>query len=189
MRASWAQGLALCLAALAAALPARANRLTFEVWPDASPDHTVACSVGLSDGWISLVQVTGVGLPRPDPMRWRATHDEVEAVADGLQALVGGELRSVDPYLSPPPSPSLQRLPTLEGISHRRRSDPAVARRWPGRPAPSSRSHADFDCLPACAAGLRARRLALGPGRPEDRPCARGAPEKWHALHPADPGS
>ena len=36
--------LALCLAAMIAGPPAHANRLTFEVWPDASPDHAVFCT-------------------------------------------------------------------------------------------------------------------------------------------------
>lgn len=108
MRACRAQGLALCLAVLAAALPTHANRLTFEVWPDASPDHAVSCSIALSEGWISLVQVTGAGMPRPDPIRWRATEDEMDAVTDVLQALVEGELASVDPLLSrQPPAPFL----------------------------------------------------------------------------------
>jgi len=154
MRASWAQGLALCLAALAAALPARANRLTFEVWPDASPDHTVACSVGLSDGWISLVQVTGVGLPRPDPMRWRATHDEVEAVADGLQALVGGELRSVDPYHSrQPPAPFLS-VTWMTRLDDRLKTGLYIQ---PGLalPAPLSQTLASLGLARAC--GLNAR--------------------------------
>ncbi|WP_333815725.1 hypothetical protein [Tabrizicola sp.] len=103
-----AGGLALGLAVLTAALPAHANRLTFEVWPDASPDHAVSCTFALSDGWISLVQVTGAGMPGPKPMRWRASQPEVEALTTSLQAFVGGELGSVDPYLSrQPPAPFL----------------------------------------------------------------------------------
>ena len=100
MRVRWATGLALGLAAMVAGPSAYANRLTFEVWPDASPDHVMSCSVALSDGWISLVQVRGAGMPGPLPMRWRASRAEVDAVSDSLQALVGGELGSVDPYLS-----------------------------------------------------------------------------------------
>ncbi|MBL9074923.1 hypothetical protein [Tabrizicola sp.] len=106
MRARWT--LALCLAAMIAGPPADANRLTFEVWPDASPDHAVFCTFALSDGWISLVQVTGAGMPGPEPMRWRASRAEVDALSDSLQAFVGGALGSVDPYLSrPPPAPFL----------------------------------------------------------------------------------
>ena len=100
--------LALCLAAMIAGPPAHANRLTFEVWPDASPDHAAFCTFALSDGWISLVQVTGAGMPGPQPIRWRASRAEVEALSDSLQAFVGGALGSVDPYLSrPPPAPFL----------------------------------------------------------------------------------
>ncbi len=106
MRATWT--LALGLAALTAALPGHANRLTFEVWPDASPDHAVFCTFALTDGWISLVQVKGAGMPGPQPMRWRASRAEVDALSDSLQAFVGGELGSVDPYRSrQPPAPFL----------------------------------------------------------------------------------
>jgi hypothetical protein len=108
MRAHWAHASALCLTATIAATPLHANRLTFEVWPDASPDHTIACSVAYQDGWISLVQITGLGLPRPEPMRWRASRAETDAVFDSLQALVVGDPGSVNPYLSrQPPAPFL----------------------------------------------------------------------------------
>jgi hypothetical protein len=108
MQARLAKPMALGLAAYLAAVPAFANRLTFEVWPDASPDHVMSCTFALSDGWISLVQVKGAGMPGPQPMRWRASRAEVEAVSDSLQAFVGGELGSVNPYLSrQPPAPFL----------------------------------------------------------------------------------
>lgn len=106
MRVTWT--LALCLAVLTTAQAAHANRLTFEVWPDASPDHAVACTFALADGWMSLVQVTGAGLPGPQPIRWRASRAEVDALSDSLQAFVGGELGSVDPFVSrQPPTPFL----------------------------------------------------------------------------------
>jgi hypothetical protein len=108
MSARWPKGLALGLAALFAATPVCANRLTFEVWPDASPDHTVACTVAFKDGWISLVQITGAGMPGPQPMRWRASRAETDAVFESLQALVVGSVASVDPYQSrQPPAPFL----------------------------------------------------------------------------------
>lgn len=108
MRPAWTSGLAIGFAAIVATLPVAANRLTIEVWPDASPDHAVSCTFALADGWISLVQVKGAGLPGAEPIRWRASTAEVDAVSDSLQALVGGDLGSVDPYLSrQPPAPFL----------------------------------------------------------------------------------
>lgn len=108
MRKWLRKGLALGLPAVLAALPAHANRLTFEVWPDASPDHVVACSLSLTDGWLSLVQVRGAGLPGPQPMRWRASRNEVDALSDSLLALIGGELLATDPTGSrEPPVPFL----------------------------------------------------------------------------------
>ncbi|MFO1203956.1 MAG: hypothetical protein U1E58_15095 [Tabrizicola sp.] len=107
MRVKSAKVLAFGLAALAAE-PTHANRMTFEVWPDSSPDHAVSCSIALTDGWISLVQVKGAGMPGPEPMRWRASAPEVQALSDSLQAFVGGTLGSVDPYGSrQPPAPFL----------------------------------------------------------------------------------
>ncbi len=108
MRLSRLQGLAASVAVVLTALPVCANRLTFEVWPDASPDHVMSCTFAVADGWISLVQVSGAGMPGPEPMRWRASRAEVEAVSSGLQALVAGDISSVDPYLSrQPPAPFL----------------------------------------------------------------------------------
>lgn len=101
-----AKGLALCLAATVAAFPVGAHRLTIEVWRNASPDTVVSCSIALDEGWISLVQVTGVGMPGPYPMRWRASQAETDAVFDSLQALLTGTLGSVDPYAArQPPAP------------------------------------------------------------------------------------
>ena len=81
MQVDLAKCLALCLSALAVVQPADANRMTFEVWPDASPDHVVACTFALADGWISLVQAKGLGKPVPTPMRWRASKAEVDALS------------------------------------------------------------------------------------------------------------
>ena len=106
MRGTWSIGLVFGSAVFLAALPVFANRMTFEVWPDRSPDHAVFCSVSLTDGWISLVQVKGAGMPGPQPMRWRASRAEVDALSESLQAFVGGELGSVDVYASrQPPAP------------------------------------------------------------------------------------
>ncbi len=108
MPVRWPKGQTLCLSAVIAASPVCANRLTIEVWPDASPDHTVACTVAFEDGWISLVQITGAGMPGPQLMRWRASQAETDAVFDSLQALVVGTVASVDPYQSrQPPAPFL----------------------------------------------------------------------------------
>jgi hypothetical protein len=99
----WLAGL---VAAVATALPANANRLTFEVWPDADPAHASFCSIALAGGWLSLVQVKGSGLPSPRPSRWRASSREEETLTAALQAFLAGDLELVDPYLSRlPPAP------------------------------------------------------------------------------------
>jgi len=152
MRVRWT--LTLCLAALTAAMPAHANRLTFEVWPDASPDHAVSCTFALTDGWIMLVQVKGAGMPGPEPMRWRASHAEVEALSDSLQAFVGGELGSVDPYLSrQPPAPFLS-VTWMTRLDDRLKTGLYIQ---PGLalPAPLSQTLASLDLARPC--GLTAR--------------------------------
>lgn len=108
MRVRSATALASGLVVTLAASSACANRITVEVWPDAYPDHAVSCSIALADGWISLVQVKGAGMPGPAPMRWPASDAEVDALSDGLQAFVGGALGSVDAYRArQPPAPFL----------------------------------------------------------------------------------
>jgi hypothetical protein len=95
-----------CLAVLAANSPASANRLTFEAWPDANPANAAFCSVALSDGWFTLVQVQGAGLPAERPLRWRASDREEDAMTAALQAFLARDLVSVDPYESRlPPAP------------------------------------------------------------------------------------
>jgi hypothetical protein len=99
-----------------AGFPAAANRLTLEVWPDTQPDHAVFCSVSLVNGWITLVQAHGLGLPAPHPLRWRASQTEDTAMTAALQAFLSGELVSVDPYgsrLPPPPFVTITWMTTL----------------------------------------------------------------------------
>lgn len=118
MRGVCWQGLVAGISAALTALPACANRLTFEVRPDASPDHAIACSVALTGGWISLVKVQGLGLPAPQPIRWRASPVEDAAILAALEAFVTGKSASVDPYLSrPPPAPfvSVTWMTSLDG--------------------------------------------------------------------------
>lgn len=119
MRVRWVHGLALCLVAIGAAAPVAANRLTFEVWPDASPDHVVSCTFALSDGWISLVQVTGAGMPGLEPMRWRASHAEEDAMSHGLSAFVGGALGSVDPYSARQPAAPFMSVTWMTRLNDR----------------------------------------------------------------------
>jgi hypothetical protein len=107
-----------CVAVIAATLPACANRLTIEVWPDPDPSSATFCSIALSEGWLTLVQVRGAGLPPAQPLRWRPSTVEEDAMTAALQAFLTGDLVSVDPYLSRlPPAPfvTLTWLTMLDG--------------------------------------------------------------------------
>jgi hypothetical protein len=106
MRIRSGKGMAFATAATLAVQPVSANRLTFEVWPDANPSAALFCSIALLDGWMTLVQVQGAGLPAQPPVRWRASDVEDQAMTAALQAFLEGELASVDPYVSRlPPAP------------------------------------------------------------------------------------
>ncbi len=118
MQGALCKGLVAGFAVGLTALPAGANRLTFEVRPDVQPDHTVACSISLKDGWISLVQVQGYGMPPPQPTRWRMARSEEAAILAALQAFVTGDAASVDTYRSRSPDPpfiSVTWMTTLDG--------------------------------------------------------------------------
>ncbi|MDP3194473.1 hypothetical protein [Tabrizicola sp.] len=118
MRAARWQGLVAGITAFLTALPVCANRLTFDVRPDPLPDHAVACSVALTDGWISLVRIKGFGMPAPQPFRWRTTQTEEAALLAALEAFVYGDPRSVEAYHSRPPAPpfvSVTWMTSLDG--------------------------------------------------------------------------
>jgi hypothetical protein len=101
------KALILAILPVLASLPADANRLTLEVWPDNRPDHASFCTVALAQGWITVVQVRGVGMPAPYPARWRASAPEEQAMLTALEAFLARDLTSVaSPYVSRlPPAP------------------------------------------------------------------------------------
>jgi hypothetical protein len=117
MRVRFAKGLVPFAALVVAAGQAGANRLTFEVWPDPDPTHAAFCSIALADGWLSLVQVRGAGLPARRPLRWRASASEEAAILSALQAFLAGDLVSTDPYgsrLPPAPFVTVTWMTTLD---------------------------------------------------------------------------
>lgn len=108
---------AMGLLALAAS-PAAANRLTFEVWPDANPQHAAFCSISLGGGRITLIAVQGLGLPDQTPLRWRASDREETALTAALQAFLSGTLDSVETYharLPPPPFVTVGWMASFNG--------------------------------------------------------------------------
>jgi hypothetical protein len=108
---------AVIAAVIVATRPVSANRLTFEAWPDANPANATFCSIALTEGWLTLVQVRGAGLPAKRPQRWRASDREEDAVTAVLQAFLAGNLTSVDPYgsrLPPAPFVTVTWMTTLD---------------------------------------------------------------------------
>ena len=94
----------LALALLPQVLPA--DVLTFAIWPDANPAHSIACRVELFHGQIIAVEVRGTGMPARRALRWPAGLAERAALRQALGAFLTGDLPSVEPYGSRvPPAP------------------------------------------------------------------------------------
>jgi hypothetical protein len=85
--------------------PALGNSLTFDIWPSADPTQSTSCALRLAGGMITAVEVRGTGMPPHLPMRWPARPGEVAALMAALQALVAGDLPSVETYSSRLPAP------------------------------------------------------------------------------------
>ena len=85
--------------------PALGNSLTFDIWPSTDPMQSTSCALRLAGGMITAVEVRGTGMPAHQPMRWPARPEEITALMAALQALVSGELPSVETYSSRLPAP------------------------------------------------------------------------------------
>lgn len=87
---------ALLLTLLPCAAPA--DVLSFAIWPDRNPAHSIACRIELFDGQIIAVEVMGMGMPPRHPLRWHAGLAERAAIRAALGSLLTGDLPSVDRY-------------------------------------------------------------------------------------------
>lgn len=79
---------------------AAANTLTFEIWPSSDPDLTTSCTVSLSHGRFTALEVRGLGLPPAATLRWYADRAETSALVQALQSLVSGDLASAQPIIT-----------------------------------------------------------------------------------------
>jgi hypothetical protein len=99
------RGLITALAVITALpAPATGNSLTFDIWPSTDPMASTSCALRLAGGMFTTVEVRGTGLPDTS-LRWPARPQEVTVLMAALQALVAGDLPSVDTRASrlPPP--------------------------------------------------------------------------------------
>jgi hypothetical protein len=96
-----------CLVALwLMALPAQANTLIFQVWPTARSDDAVFCSVELDNGRFTAVEMKGMRMGNPVPLRWYAREAEVAAMTAVMTDFVTGALPTEptqSAVLPPPP--------------------------------------------------------------------------------------
>lgn len=77
-----------------------ADSVTFDIWTSRNPDTSVSCAVRLNRGQMSAVEVAGLGMPPPKPMRWYAGVEERQALDAALLAFLNGDLPVVEPYSS-----------------------------------------------------------------------------------------
>ena len=98
------RGLALSLLLLPQVMSA--DVLTFAIWPDGNPAHSLACRIELVHGQMIAVEVLGTGMPPHGALRWPAGLVERAALRRALGALLTGDLPSIEPYGScVPPTP------------------------------------------------------------------------------------
>lgn len=83
---------------------ARADVMTFGVFPSSDPAVSVSCRIELRAGQINVVEVRGVGMPPRSPYRWPVRRAEEMAILRALQALISGDLPGVETYTSRTPA-------------------------------------------------------------------------------------
>lgn len=118
MRTRVAALICAMLAAAAAAEPARANSITFEIWRGNDPEQVISCVVRWQRGQISAVEVMGPGMPPQRPARWFHGQREQDALTDTLTALVNRDVPSIDPTgsrLPPPPFVTATWMSRVDG--------------------------------------------------------------------------
>jgi hypothetical protein len=95
---------ACVLSALLLSGAARADVLTFGIFPTANPSASVSCRIELRSGQINVVEVRGVGMPPKAPYRWPVRRAEETAILHALQALISGDLPGVEVYSARTPA-------------------------------------------------------------------------------------
>jgi hypothetical protein len=93
-------------ALLLMALPAHANTLIFQFWPTTHSDDAVFCSIDLDHGRFTAVEMKGMKMGNPVPLRWYARADEVTAMTAVMTDFVTGTIPTVatqSAVLPPPP--------------------------------------------------------------------------------------
>jgi hypothetical protein len=108
------------ISAAALALPSLAapNTLTVNLWPDSNPETSVFCTISLADGQLSAVEAKGLGLQNPRPLHWWASVADQSAFLTGIEALIAGEIPSVNPLDAPllaPPFLTVTWISNLDG--------------------------------------------------------------------------
>ncbi len=97
-------GRALVLALLLCR-PAQADSIAFQIWPNRNANDVVTCRIELRSGQIVVFEYKGVGPPPSLIMRWPVRKSEETAMLHVLQALISGDLPSIDPYKLQVPMP------------------------------------------------------------------------------------
>ncbi len=90
---------------LASPLPAQAATLIFQFWPTADPADAVFCSLDLSGGEFTAVEIKGMRMETPVPVRWHASAADEAAMTRVLGDLLTGAIPSQDTLTAVLPHP------------------------------------------------------------------------------------
>jgi hypothetical protein len=95
----------LAVIALLLAAPAHANTLIFQIWPTAQAEDAVFCSVELDHGRFTAVEMKGMRMGNPVPLRWYAREAEVAAMTAVMTDFITGSLPTVPTQSAVQPQP------------------------------------------------------------------------------------
>lgn len=97
------RGLAIACALLAT--PAAASTLIFQIWPTTFAENAVFCSITLENGQFTAVEMKGMRMGTPLPLRWHARPQDEAAMIAVLGDFITGTLPAIETMSSvlPPP--------------------------------------------------------------------------------------
>jgi hypothetical protein len=87
-------------------VPVDATTLIFQIWPTTRSDDAVFCSIELDNGRFTAVEMKGMRMGNPVPLRWYAREQDIAAMTAVMTDFVSGTLPTVDTQsavLPPPP--------------------------------------------------------------------------------------
>jgi hypothetical protein len=95
----------LAAALMLASQPAHAATLIFQFWPTTDAGDAIFCSLDLSGGEFTAVEIKGMRMETPVPVRWAASDADEAAMTRVLGDLLTGAIPSQNTQSSVLPEP------------------------------------------------------------------------------------